>query len=166
MMSNNEDANIAETVLLGVAGSSNNVACLVHQSRVRGDQQQDQTLVDLERNGFTDWHLWNWQSCWECWRSHHRKETEQSGAGLQESQPTSRAPVPWGHRGHWCWALDDTACPTGPNASYPWTLCVAAAVRATRVDSPLSLLLCATSNSFRVPHGFSCWARSRLGAMF
>ena len=36
--SNNEDANIAETVLLGVAGSSNNVASLVHLSRVGGDQ--------------------------------------------------------------------------------------------------------------------------------
>lgn len=57
MMSNNEDANIAETVLLGVTGSSNNVASLVRQSRVRGDQQQDLTLVDLEGNGFTDWHL-------------------------------------------------------------------------------------------------------------
>lgn len=57
MTSNNEDANIAETVLLGVTGSSNNVASLVRQSRVRGDQQQDLTLVDLEGNGFTDWHL-------------------------------------------------------------------------------------------------------------
>ena len=57
MMSNNEDANITETVLLGVTGSSNNVASLVRQSRVRGDQQQDLTLVDLEGNGFTDWHL-------------------------------------------------------------------------------------------------------------
>ena len=33
--SNNEDANIAEMVLLGVAGSSNSVASLVPQSRVR-----------------------------------------------------------------------------------------------------------------------------------
>lgn len=117
MMSNNEDANIAETVLLGVAGSSNSVASLVPQSRVRGNQQHDLTLVDIAGNGLTDQHLWNWLSCWECWRSHHRKETEQSGAGLQETQPTSWAPVPWQHRGCRCWALDDMSCPTGPDAT-------------------------------------------------
>ena len=57
MMSNNEDANIAETVLLGVAGSSNSVASLVPQSRVRGNQQHDLTLVDIAGNGLTDQHL-------------------------------------------------------------------------------------------------------------
>ena len=33
----------------GVGGSPNNVASVVHQSRVRGDEQQDPTLVELSR---------------------------------------------------------------------------------------------------------------------
>lgn len=166
MMSNNEDANIAETVLLGVAGSSNSVASLVPQSRVRGNQQLDLTLVDIAGNGLTDQHLWNWLSCWECWRSHHRKETEQSGAGLRNSanimSTSSMTAYVAADAEHWM----TCACPTGPDATATPEHYASLLQSESLEWILLSLLLCATSNSFRAPHGFSCWARSRLGAMF
>lgn len=48
---------------------------------------------------------------------------------------------------------------------YTWKLGIAAAIWATSMDSPLSLLLCANSSTFKFPSGFSCLASPSSAAM-
>lgn len=133
------------------------------QSRVRGNQQHDLTLVDIAGNGLTDQHLETDSAAGNA--GDPTTEKRQNKVELDSKKLSQHHE----HQFHDSIVaadatLDDMSCPTGPDATAKFPRHYASLLQSESLEWILpSLLLCATSNSFRAPHGFSCWARSRLG---